>query len=112
VHRVNARLGRGDLRVANIEGALEQIACVPVLRTLRRPLEAGHVRSQEASLLTEILESLSPPPGPAANWGLPSADRGRPLADPTALAALVTPELPMAQVADSRCWLTFLMTRF
>ena len=112
VHRVNARLGRGDLSVANIEGALEQISCVPVLRTLRRQLEAGQVRYQEAYLLTEILESLSPPPGPAANWGLPSADRGMQLADPTALAALVTPDLPMAQVADSLCWLTFLMTLF
>src|SRR5262245_10771253 len=94
VNRVNARLGRGDLSVANIEGALAQISCVPVLRTLRRQLEAGHVRYQEAYLLTEILESLSPPPGPAANWGLPSADRGMQLADPTALAALVTPDLP------------------
>jgi hypothetical protein len=36
VPRVTGRLGRGDLTVANIEGALEQIACVPVLRTLRR----------------------------------------------------------------------------
>jgi transposase-like protein len=110
--RVNARLGRRDLSAANIQSALEQISCVPVLRTLRRQLEAGHVRYQETYLLTEMLESLSPPPGPAANWGLPSADRGMPLADPTALTALVTPDLPMAQVADSLCWLTFLMTLF
>jgi hypothetical protein len=53
VNRVNARLGRGDLSVANIEGALEQISCVPVLRTLRRQLEAGHVRYQVAYLLTD-----------------------------------------------------------
>jgi hypothetical protein len=33
-----------------------------------------------------------------------------PLADPTALAALVTPELPLAQVSGSLCWLTCLMT--
>jgi transposase-like protein len=112
VNRVNVRLGRGDLSVANIEAALEQISCVPVLRTLRRQLEAGHVQYQEAYLLTEILESLSPPPSPAANWGLPSADRGMQLTDPTALAALVTPDLPMAQVADSLCWLTFIMTLF
>jgi len=32
------------------------------------------------------------------------------LADPTALAALVTPELPLAQVPGSLCWLTCLMT--
>jgi len=34
--RVNAQLGRHDLSAANIEGALEQISCVPVLRTRRR----------------------------------------------------------------------------
>jgi hypothetical protein len=34
------------------------------------------------------------------------------LADPTALATLVTPELPLAQVPGSLCWLTFLMTLF
>lgn len=112
VPRVNAQLGRQDLTVANIECALEQISCVPVLRTLRRQLEAGHVRYQEAYLLTEILESLSPPPGPSANWGLPGADRGMQLTDPTALAALVTPELPLGRVRDSLCWLTFLMTLF
>ena len=32
------------------------------------------------------------------------------LAAPTALAALVPPELPLAQVPGSRCWLTLLMT--
>jgi hypothetical protein len=70
VNRVNVRLGRGDLRVANIEGALEQISCVPVLRTLRRQLEAGHVRYHEAYLLTEILESLAPPPRPSRALGV------------------------------------------
>jgi len=48
VARVNAQLGRHDLTVANIEGALAQIACVPVLRTLRRQLEAGHAQYPEA----------------------------------------------------------------
>jgi transposase-like protein len=112
VPRVNAQLGRQDLTVAHIECALEQISCVPVLRTLRRQLEVGHVRYQEAYLLTEILESLSPPPGTSVHWGLPSADRGMQLADPTALAALVTPELPLERVTDSLSWLTFLMTLF
>ena len=110
--RVNTRLDRQDLTAANIESALEQISCVPVLRTLRRPLEASHVRDQEAYLLTEILEHLSPRPGPSVPWGVPSTDRGMQLTDPTALAALVTPELPLERVAGSRCWLTFLMTLF
>lgn len=112
VPRVNARLNRHDLTVANIESASEQISCVPVLRTLRRQLEAGHVQYQEAYLLTEILERLSLPAGLDASSGVPSIDRGMRIADPTALAALVTPDLPLPQVADSLCWLTFLMTLF
>jgi hypothetical protein len=112
VPRVHARLGRHDLRVANIESALEQISCVPMLRALRRQLEAGHVQYQETALLREILESLSPPAGPYTSLGVPSVDRGMRLADPTALAALVTPDLPLAQVPGSLCWLTFLMTLF
>jgi hypothetical protein len=85
--RVNGRLGRHDLTVANIESALEQISCVPVLRSLRRQLEAGHVQYQEAYLLTEILESLSLPAGLDASRAVPSGDRGMRIADPTALAA-------------------------
>src|SRR6266852_798888 len=96
VPRVNARLSRQDLTVANIEGALEQISRVPVLRTLRRQLEAGTVHYQEAYLLTELLENLSLPATLPASGSVPSADRGRRIADPTALAALVTPDLPLS----------------
>jgi hypothetical protein len=112
VPRVNARLGRDDLTVANIESALEQISCVPVLRTLRRQWEARAIQYQEAALLTEFLESLSPQSAQHAGAGVPSADRGMRLADPTALAALLTPELPLAQVPNSLCWLTVLITLF
>jgi transposase-like protein len=51
------------------------------------------------------------PAMPPAGWSVPTIDRGMRLADPTALAALVTPELPLAQVSDALCWLTFLLTR-
>jgi len=112
VPRVQARLDRHDLSVANIESALEQISCVPVLRVLRRQLETGHVQYQEAWLLTELLESLPRAATPLASWSMPPVDRGMRLADPTALAALVTPRLPLAQVPDSLCGLTFLMTLF
>jgi transposase-like protein len=110
--RVNGRLGRQDLTVANIEGALEQISCVPVLRTLRGQLEAGHVQYQEAYLLTQMLESLSPPAGRYASLRVPGVDRGMRITDPTALSALVTPDLPLAQVPGSLCWLTFILTLF
>jgi hypothetical protein len=112
VARVNAQLGRDDLTAANIASALEQISCVPVLRTLRPQLAAGHVQYQEAWLLTELLENLPLPATPPASWGVPSRDRGMRLADPTAPAALVSPELPLAQVPGPLCWLTFLMTLF
>src|SRR5215470_1636772 len=112
VSRVQARLDRHDLSVANIESALEQISWVPVLRVRRRQLETGHVQYQEAWLLAEMLENLAMPATPPAGWSVPPVDRGRQLADPTALAALVTPELPLAQVPSSLCWLTCLMTLF
>jgi len=112
VPHVQARLERHDLSVANIASALEQISCVPVLRVLRRQLATGHVQYQEAWLLTELLENLAMPTTPPVSWSVPPVDRGMRLADPTALAALVTPELPLAQVPGSLCWLTFLMTLF
>ena len=110
--RVQRQLGRQDLSVANIESALEQISCVPVRRTLRRQIEAGQVHYQEAWLLTELLESQSLPAPQPAGWSAPSAEHGMRLADPTALVTLVTPDLPLAQVPGTLCWLTFLMTLF
>jgi len=109
---VQRRLGRQDLSVANIKSALEQISCVPVLRTRRRQLAAGQVHYQEAWLLTELLESRSLPAGLDASNGVSSSGRGMRLADPMALTALVTPDLPMAEVPGSLCWLSFLMTLF
>ncbi len=112
VPRVKAPLGRTDLTVANIECALEHISGVPVLRSLRRQLEAGHVPYHEAYLLTELLEQLSASGLPYAGGRVPHTERGMRLADPTALAALVAPDLPLAQVPDSICWLTVLLTLF
>src|SRR5262249_1289408 len=57
-------------------------------------------------------ENRSVPAPQLAGWHGPSTDRGMQVADPTALAALVTPELPLAQVPGSLCWLTCLMTLF
>jgi hypothetical protein len=110
--RVKAQLGRHELSAANIQSALEQISCVPVLRALRRQFEAGQVPYQAVWLLTELLESQASPAAPSAGGRGPSAEHGMRLADPTALAALVTPDLPRTQVPDSRCWLTFRMTLF
>src|SRR5215470_1452576 len=59
-----------------------------------------------------MLESLALPAPPPAGWSGPSADRGMRLADPTAWAALVTPDVPLAQIPGSLGGLTFLMTLF
>jgi hypothetical protein len=81
--RVNARLRRQDLPVAHIAGAVAQIACVPVLRTLRRPLEAGPVHAHEASLLTARLENRSlPATRPAGACPAPLAGCGAPIPPP------------------------------
>jgi hypothetical protein len=112
VPRVNARLSRQELTVAHRAGAWEQISCVPVRRTLRRQVEAGPVHSQEASLWTALLEHLSLPATLPAGGSVPSPARGMRIADPTALAALVTPDLPLAHVPGSLCWLTCLLPLF
>jgi hypothetical protein len=83
VPRVNVQLGREDLTVTNLESALEQIPCVPVLRALRRQLVAGHVQYQEAYPLAELLESLATPAALQAGWSVPCLYRGVKLADPT-----------------------------
>jgi transposase-like protein len=110
--RVNAQLGRRDLTVANMDSALEQISCRQVLRVLRRQLEAGQMHYQEAYLLAELLQSVSSPAVQAARWRVSNPERGMKLADPTALAALVTPDVSLEQITDSLCWLTILMTLF
>jgi transposase-like protein len=110
--RVNAQLGRRDLTMANMDSALEQISCRQVLRVLRRQLEAGQMHYQEAYLLAELLQSVSSPAVQAARWRVSNPERGMKLADPTALAALVTPDVSLEQITDSLCWLTILMTLF
>ena len=110
--RGTAPLGRDDLTAANLESAVEQLSGVPGLRTRRRQLAAGHVPYQEAWLLSEMRESLALPAPPPAGGRGPRVDRGRRIADPTALAARVTPDWPLAQVPGSLCWLTVRMTRF
>jgi hypothetical protein len=110
--RVQARLARQDVSGAHLACALEHIACVPVRRTRRRPLETGTIPSQEAALLAEILESLSAPSAQPTGGGVPPVDCGRRIADPTVLAALVPPDLPLAPVSGCLCGLACLMTHF
>ena len=59
-----------------------------------------------------MLESRARPATPPAGWSVPPVERGRRRADPTALTALVPPELALAQGPGSLCWRTGLRTLF
>lgn len=109
--RVKAPLGRHELRAATSAGAVEPLACGPGRRVRRRQVETGPVQSHEAWRWTARLESQARPAAPSAGWSMPSADPGRRRAAPPALAALVTPDLPLAQVPGSLGGLPCLMTR-
>ena len=110
--RGRQRLARQDRRVANRARAVEPRSCVPVRRTRRRQCEAGQVHYEAAWLWTERLESQATPAVSGLSWKGPSADGGRRRADPTALAALVTPDLPLAEVPGSLCGLSCCLTLF
>ena len=109
--RVNGRLGRHDLTAANMPAALQQVPSARLWPVLRRQLQSGQVQYQEAYLLQEMMASLTtadPPAGPE----LPASDQGMDISDPTAIQALLTPDLPLHQVGSSLAWLTFLLTLF
>jgi hypothetical protein len=67
--RVQARWGRDEVTRAKVEGALAQLSCVPVRRTLRRQLETGPVHSHEAWRLTAWLAHRSLPGRQRAGTG-------------------------------------------
>jgi len=56
--RVNQRLGRKDLTVANIEAALEQIPCMVIRQELIPKWEEGVWHPKEQTILEEVLEAL------------------------------------------------------
>jgi transposase-like protein len=109
--RVNARLGRTDLSDANMRAALAQIPCTVVVEKLRQQLEVGKVQYKEEYLLAELLAEGGDKKV-AAERGLPPADQGMVLSDPTAIKALVTPDVPLGQISGALAWVTFLMTLY
>lgn len=110
--RVNEQLGRQDLTAANIKAALEQIPCPQVLDRLHQQLEAGQVQYKEAYLLEEMMASLTDEVGQHGGVRMPAADQGMRLSDPTAIQALVTPELPMEQLPGSLAWVSVIMALY
>jgi hypothetical protein len=59
--------------------------------------------------VAERRERLSLPTTSPVSGSVPPAERGRRRAAPTALTALVTPDLPLAQGPGARWWRTVLM---
>jgi hypothetical protein len=110
--RGHARLARHALSVAPSAAAWAQTAWVPGLRVRRRQWASGHVQDREAWRVPARRERMAMPAPPPAGGSVPTGDRGRRRAAPTALAALVPPELPLAQVPGSRGWRPGLLTRW
>lgn len=110
--RVNERWGRTDLSDANVRAALGQIPCTVIVEKLRQQLAAGKVQYQEEYLLEELMADGGAKLGPAAGLGLPAVDSGMVLSDPTAIKALVTPDVPLGQISGALGWATFLMTLY
>lgn len=110
--RVNASLGRKDITASNISAALEQIPCAPVLGTLQKQLEKGEAHYKESYLLEEMMRSFSSEAGHQAGLDLPVSDEGMKVSDPTAIKALVTPDVSMDKISSSLAWVTFIMTLF
>jgi len=110
--RVNEQMGRSDLTAANMRAALEHISYAQVRPVLHQQVAAGKVHYQETYLLEEMMESLSTQAGQEAGLGTPPSDQGMWISDPTAIKALLTPDLPLGQISGSLAWITLLMTLF
>jgi len=110
--RVNEQLGRQDLTAANMKVALEQIPYARVVDRLHQQVEVGQVQYKESYLLEEMMASLSPEAGQEAGLGVPEADQGMRLTDPTAITALVTPDVPIDQIPGSLVWVSVLMALY
>jgi transposase-like protein len=101
--RVNARLGREDLSVVNIEAALAQISCREVRRVLRGQLERGEAHYTEAGLLETLLQACAEGGTVPAGIEVPLREEPR-LVDPTAIRTLLTPGAAMEAVSDTLRW--------
>jgi transposase-like protein len=109
--RVNARLGRDDLSVANINVALEQISAKQIRQPMQKQLARGNAHYKEAYLLKEMLRSLDTDVGKKAGITADEAD-GMVLSDPTAVRKLVSPETAVSEIDKPLKWMAFLMALY
>lgn len=112
--RVNARLSRDDLTIANISVALEQIPCGQIRDSVNAQLDKGKAHYQEEYLLTEMMRSLS---DDVCQYGLKSGieipeSQGMVISDPTSIRKLITPDVSLSSVKDSLKWILYCMVLY
>jgi hypothetical protein len=113
--RVNERLGRNDLKSANMKVALEQIPYVQIRDAILSQLAKGKAHYQEEYLLTEMMNSGNSigakAVGERAGIKVPEAE-GMSISDPTSIRSLVTPDIPTSSVKDSLKWVVYCMVLY
>lgn len=111
VTSVNHRLGRHDINADNISAALECISLAEVRPLLRRQLAQGRLHYKESYLLETMMRTLSPEAGELAGLSV-SEPSGTAVSKLTDITRLLTPDVPVGDLAVSVFWLVFLMRLF
>jgi transposase-like protein len=111
VASVNQRLGRQDLSMSNISAALEAISLAEVRPVLRRQLAQGRIHYKESYLLATMMQTLSSEAGELAGLSAPDAS-GMRVSKLACVERLLTPDVPIGEVAVSLFWLVFVMRLF
>ena len=104
--RVQTRLGRMDLREANIKAAFEQIPYARMRPILKRLLEQGQagLTYREEALIEDLLSHFEAEDAPKAGLSIPSKTPDRILADPTSMRKLLQPGAGLDEVCAPLQW--------
>ena len=104
--RVQTRLGRTDLREANIRAAFEQIPYGRLRPTLKRLLEQGQagLAYREQALIEDLLSHFEAEDAPKAGLSMPFETPDRVLADPTSMRKLIQPGAGLDLVCAPLQW--------
>lgn len=112
--RVNTKLGRNDLKSANMKVALEQIPCEQIRDAMLNQLTRGKAHYQETYLLSEMMNSgnaIGQKRALASGIQVPEA-AGMSISDPSSIRSLVTPDIPTSCIKDSLKWVVFCMIMY
>jgi len=110
--RVNAKLGRDNLSVANIKVALEQIPYSTVRGAIGKQIARGKAHYQEEHLLEEMMLSEScKVVGAKAGIQMPETE-GMQVSDPSSIRKLVTPGVCASSIPSPLKWVVFCVTLY